>query len=626
MKQRKSGWSDVNYIGSTTNVERPCRMIGDFLTEINTFESGIDLDKDDSNEMLYKINAVRATTLINQYQVNVKVETPNDYRDIPNTGEYAEEWRKGCDEEIASLEKNKSYVITDLPPGRKAIKTRWTFRAKRDAQNNISRFKARWVTKGYTQVEGVDFTETYAPVISIIALRMLMCLVVVMDWDITQMDVETAFLNAELTEEIYVELPEGYYHKERAQRKVLRMLKAIYGLRQAPFEWNKLINSVLIECGLRRSELDECLYIAKNGEGKLFIMTVYVDDLIITGDWEEMITKVRGVLEKRFKMKDVTDSNQIIGLVYEHDKVKGIMKIHQRNFIETILEKFDPGGQQQCDSPADVDTYKEIEELIENGKVTVNTEFPYRSLVGCLQYLTVMTRPDIGNIVRYLSRFLATPNNSVIGFAMRVVYYLRNTVDVGLLYKKSENELDNNKLVAYSDASYACDYFTGRSTTGNLIMMNGGPIMWKSEMLGFVVMSSTHSEYAAMSTSVFQIKYASSLLSDMLGLNRKTVIVNLQNTEQAKVAMETVNSYSKEDFGIELRVDNAAALFIANNESSASKRAKHINVRFMNVREAVKNRDVKLSWISTVKQIADILTKCLNKTTFLNLRKMILSR
>jgi hypothetical protein len=317
---------------------------------------------------------------------------------------------------------------------------------------------------------------------------------------------------------------------------------------------------------------------------------------------------VRDGLFNRFSMSDQGESSQLLGMIIGYDVTTGILKLHQEMYVESLLEKYGEGDLTQYSTPAETNTYKQVEDFVKSKKEPVKTTYPYRQVVGTLLYLTCMTRPDIANIVRYLARFMNNFHALHVKFVKRVLGYLRGTKDVGIVYRR---QMVPNVLTAYSDSSYADDYFTGRSTNGIVLMFNGGPVMWRSTLMKFVSSSSTFSEYGAMSDAVVAVEHAQGILSDILGLVNSGVVVYSQNEE----AIGDIRSACESCESTELFVDNLAAIHIGTHDRG-SKRAKCINVRFMNVRESVLREVIKLTWIPTEAQLADILTKCLEENLF----------
>jgi len=316
-------------------------------------------------------------------------------------------------------------------------------------------------------------------------------------------------------------------------------------------------------------------------------------------------------------MKDLGKIHQCIGLIVEHDTVKGEMKIHQQPYTDKIVEQFtEEGDINVYTTPAETNSYQQVEEVARSQKEPERVTYPYREAIGSLLYLAVMTRPDISNIVRYLSRFVSNFSAIHVKLAKRVFGYLRGTSDIGIIYRSGDDTLRS-----YSDASYGDDYFTGRSTVAGVVTLNGGPIMWKSVLINFVVLSSTHSEYAAISETVNAVDYASHILKDIIGTKSSEIVI----LNHDKNAIKTYDDACKSKEAIDLHVDNMAAIYIATHDTSG-KRSKHINVRFMNVKEKILTGLVKIKYISTHSQVADLLTKCLSRDVFQKFRSALLSR
>ena len=530
---------------------------------------------------------------------------------------HSPKWKDAIQTEYDQLMKNHTWDVVEAPIGRKIVDSRWVFAKKLNPDGSVRRFKARFVAKGFSQVHGLDYTDTYAPVIGMISLRMVLSLATSKGWDIHQLDVETAFLNSTVDEEIYVRQPEGYHIG--GSNMVLKLNKSLYGLKQAPANWNKMLKEFMVSSGLKQSKFDECLYTYRDKDGKLCVVTVYVDDIIITGDAVDYIQWLKKEMNVKFTMKDMTDNHQLLGLTFYYDKAKGTLKLSQRLFIEKIIDTHCiRHDSEQYTTPALPNTYKLFEEFLESKKEPIKSSFPYREAVGMLMYLAVMTRPDISNIVRYLSKFVNNFHSLHVSLLQRVLCYLRGTKDIGIVFRKGDN-----KLKAYSDSSYSDDYFTGRSTTGSLIMLNGGPLMWKSVMQLFVVMSSTHAEYAAISETINAVEYAKSIYDEILGSVSEGVVVQNSSPDRGSTALSDFKEVCVLGVPVQVFVDNQAAIYIGMHDTSG-KRAKHINVRFNNVREKVLSGSVVLEYINTKDQLADIFTKCLGKNEFVKLRDLIL--
>lgn len=191
------------------------------------------------------------------------------------------EWNEAMKTEIESIEKNKTWVLTDLPPGGKPISLKWVYKIKKDTKCDIVKYKARLVARGFMQKKGIDFNEVFVPVTRLETMRLLLALAPKQGWQVHHLDVKSAFLNGELLEEVYVTQLVGF-EKENKEHKVCRLLKALYGLRQAPRAWYSHLNKCLKGLGFSKCPYDHAVYTKREGH-ECLIVAVYVDDLLVTG-------------------------------------------------------------------------------------------------------------------------------------------------------------------------------------------------------------------------------------------------------------------------------------------------------------------------------------------------------
>jgi hypothetical protein len=266
-----------------------------------------------------------------------QIPTPATYKEAI-TGDWSNEWRAGVEDEWNSLVKNKTWELVELPADRKALKTKWVFKLKEREDGSI-RYKARLVVKGYLQVAGVDYQETFAPVMRAKTLRILLGVANQNSYHIHQMDVKTAFLYGKLDEEIYMEQPEGYI-KEGQETKVCKLKKSLYGLKQAPRVWNREFDRFLTQ-SLRftRSQKDHAIYTRGAGAKKV-IIGVYVDDLLIVGPNLTEIQRVKNALAEKFEMQDFGQAKNILGMQLEYDRTEGHLTLSQEKYARSILRRF----------------------------------------------------------------------------------------------------------------------------------------------------------------------------------------------------------------------------------------------------------------------------------------------
>jgi hypothetical protein len=532
------------------------------------------------------------------------------------------EFREAQLVELDALKKRNCWTVVKRPKGRKVVGTRWVFDVKFNPDGTIRKYKARFVVKGYSQVKGVDFDETYSPVISMVILRLVLAIAVKEGWEIFQLDIGNAFVNAPIgDQEIYIELPEGF--KEGSEDECGRLNMSLYGLKQASKNWNDEISSKLKK-ELKQSQHDSCLFYS-NTDGKICIVVVYVDDIVMTGNDLKKIQEVKELLRRHYEVKDMEQVHDLLKMFVNYDREKGELVLSQHLYVQGILESFQLNRKQKFETPAAVNTYELVERHILEKREIVASNFPYRECIGSLLYLAIMTRPDIANIVRYLSRFVGCFHELHVSIVQRVLGYLNAYPNFGIRY-----QCNGGKLVGYADASYGDDYFSGKSTTAHIVTYANGPIAWKSELSKFVVTSSTHAETAAISAACYAIEFAKNIEDEIRGFSQEPVIIQNSDEDKGSNLMRELRSYELLVDGaggeevIPIFSDNQAAIYIGSNDVN-TKRAKHINVRFHVIREMVRERVVKLVYLNTKEQLADLLTKCLGKHPFKYLRDKLLA-
>lgn len=244
-------------------------------------------------------------------------------------------WREAMKEEIHSIEGNQTWELATLPAGKRAIGLKWVFKVKRHEAGDVVRHKARLVAKGYVQRAGIDFDEVFAPVARMESVRMMVALAAHEGWQVHHMDVKSAFLNGELKEEVYVQHPPGS-HTAGNEQKVLRLRKALYGLRQAQRAWNAKLDATMVALGFQRSSSEHGIYIRKKGGGRL-IVGVYVDDLIITGTSPSLISKFKAEMQKEFHMSDLGLLSYYLGI--EVKQGAGEIFLNQAAYAGKLLER-----------------------------------------------------------------------------------------------------------------------------------------------------------------------------------------------------------------------------------------------------------------------------------------------
>ncbi|WJZ92889.1 hypothetical protein VitviT2T_011862 [Vitis vinifera] len=483
------------------------------------------------------------------------------------------EWIEAMKAEIDAIERNGTWKLTELPEAKNAIGVKWVFRTKFNSDGSIFRHKARLVVKGFAQVAGVDYGDTFAPVARHDTIRLLLALAGQMGWKVYHLDVKSAFLNGILLEEIYVQQPEGF-EVIGHEHKVYKLHKALYGLKQAPRAWYSRIDSHLIQLGFRRSENEATLYLKQNDDGLQLVVSLYVDDMLVTGSNVKLLADFKMEMQDVFEMSDLGTMNYFLGMeIYQCSW--GIF-ISQRKYAMDILKKFKLESCKEVATPL-----AQNEKISKNDGEKLEEPSAYRSLVGSLLYLTV-TRPDLMFPASLLSRFMSSPSNVHMGVAKRVLKYVKGTTNLGIWYLKTGGV----KLDGYADSDWAGSVDDMKSTSGYAFTIGSGVICWNSRKQEVVAQSTTEAEYISLAAAANQAIWLRKLLADL-------------GWEQSSPT--------------ELYCDNKSAISIAQNPVHHG-RTKHINVKFHSIREAEKNSLVKLHYCSTDEQLADIMTKGLPKS------------
>jgi hypothetical protein len=400
-------------------------------------------------------------------------------------------------------------------------------------------------------------------------------------WEVHHMDVKSAFLNGDLQEEVYVTQPAGFV-VQGAEHKVLKLKKALYGLRQAPRAWNAKLDSTLLKLGFQKSSAEHGVYIRGTGKGRL-VVGVYVDDLIITG--HSGIKEFKAEMKKMFSMSDLGLLSYYLGLEVQQTK-EGI-KIGQAAYAAKLIERSGMSDCNVCAVP--MESRLKLSRESESPPVDA-TE--YRSLVGGLRYL-MNTRPDITYAVNYVSRFLETPKEDHRAAVKHLLRYVAGTLDLGVFYRRGKSE--DHQLIGYSDSDYAGDVDDRKSTSGMLFCLGSSPITWNSGKQKVVALSSCEAEYIAAAYGACQGVWLARLLKDLIGGKPGAPI---------------------------LRVDNKSAIDLARNPVH-HERSKHIETKYHYIRECVEDGKISLEQISTGDQLADIMTKSLARVKFQELRERI---
>ena len=358
-----------------------------------------------------------------------------------------EKWEVAMEKEMESLHANEVWNLVELPKDRKAIGSKWVYKIKKSANGVVERHKACLVAQGFSQKYGQDYDKTFSPVVRFASLRMVTALAVQNGLKLHQMDVITTFLNGELKEEVYMKQPEGYVVKGK-ESLVCKSHKSIYGLKQSPRCWNSALDDYLKRIGFVQAAGDPCLYMAS--EGEMFLIVIYVDDIVLAGKTTERLNTVKQALSQKFRIKDMGELHHFLGVKVVQDHKAGRVWIRQQSYTESILKKYGMEDAKNIQTPVDISTKLTKEG---NEEDTCVDQQLYQSAVGSLLYLSIATRPDITYAVSNVAKFCAKPTKQHWVAVKRIIRYLKGTQQYGLLYSKS----DSNHCVGFSDADWGGD-------------------------------------------------------------------------------------------------------------------------------------------------------------------------
>ena len=480
-------------------------------------------------------------------------------------------WTPGINKEHECLIRNKTWILVKREPGMPVLPNKYVFRVKDGGP------KARLVALGCLQMYGVDYLETFAPVVKLTTIRTLLALAAAFDLECEQMDVVTAFLNGDLEEDIYMEIPEGLRTPEN-EGMVCKLLKSLYGLKQAPRQWYAKIHQYLLDnLNFSSSDNDPCLYV-RNSKSGIVIVALYVDDLLILGSCKSEIAVIKGELSARFEMKDMGAAKVMLGIEITRDRASRKVFIAQQEYITEVLKRFRMESTRTVSTPMDKSTLVQLDAPGEQ----VGPNVPYRQAIGSLIYLVSCTRPDLAFTVRRLSQYLEKPKQQHWTAVKRVFRYLHSTRHQGILY----NGKQGVDVIGYADSDYAGCTSSRKSTSGYVFLLAGGAVSWKSKKQTVVATSSCEAEYIASCVATKEAIWLSRLLADL--------------QKQAKPKPITI------------RVDNNGAKDLALN-ATINERSKHIDVQYHFVRQCVHQGKIKLERCDTAVQIADPMTKPLEK-------------
>lgn len=360
------------------------------------------------------------------------LDEPTSFRDAINSPE-KDKWQVAMNGEMQSMRDNEVWIEVDLPPNAKVVGSKWLFKKKIDMDGNVHTYKARLVAKGFTRTYDVDYKETFSPIADIRAIRILLAISTYYDYEIWQMDVKTTFLNGRLDEDIYMAQPEGFVNPEFPKR-VCKLQRSIYGLKQASCQWNKRFDAEIKSFGFNQNLDEPCVYHKAIGSNVTFLI-MYVDDILILGNHIPSLKEVKSYLGKGFSIKDLGEAAYILGIKIYRDRSKRLIGLSQSAYIDKVLKKYNMQNSKKGYLPMQVDHGLSSKLCASTPKeVAPMKKVPYASAVGSIMYAVRCTRPDVAFAQNMTSRCQQNPGGKHWHAVKSILKYLRNTKDMFLVY------------------------------------------------------------------------------------------------------------------------------------------------------------------------------------------------
>jgi hypothetical protein len=485
---------------------------------------------------------------------------------------YWAHWLAALHEELESLKAKGVYRdVDEVPPGRKAVDSKWVLHIKRDGQGLISRFKARLVAKGFTQIPGQDFTFTFAPVARWESIRILLTIVASYDWELRQIDVKTAFLNGPLDAEIYMKKP------EILGRGFWLLLKGLYGLKQSGRTWYLELNNRLQTIGLNRIESDWSVHVRRRASA-VSMTTTNVDDMLIGSSSKEESSSILTDLGSLFEITDNKEPKYHLGCTIERWRSRRSIKVHQQGYVQSILRDF---GMECCNAvqtPMDPGTRLTPREEDDN----VDDKFDYPAFVGKVLYLSLCSRPDISYAVRELSRFISNFGTPHIAAAKHLLRYLQGSQSHGVILGHRDDPFPLFRAMSDSDWGMGNDR---KSVSGFIIFLGNSPISWSSKQQAIVALSSCEAEYISVTHCARDVLWLRNLFAEI--------------------------GYPQES-PTTIFCDNQGTVACTHDPHAHSK-MKHISIREHFIRECISRRTINVVHIDGKENPADLFTKPLGR-------------
>ena len=517
-----------------------------------------------------RASAIRPRTAMAKRLRKEQVVKPENYREML-VNEFSEQWKEGLHSELAAMEKLEVFKIAEKPEGRKLMSTKYVFAVKEGPDGFVDRLKVRMVARGFSQVEGIDYFDTYSSVVSATTIRVVCAVIVKNGLKTRQLDISTAYLNSPLKEELYMKIPEGYqeYLGKDLSGKCLKLKKALPGTKQGAVAWFETCRKYIRNEGLRQVKFEESLFV----KGKNIIM-LYVDDIVLVGETEEELDRMEKLFRDKFKLTVQGELSTFLKMEFETKN--GFLAIGQSKYIMETATEFGIETKRKYKVPMnqkmDFGDPKEIKGRVDG----------YSSLVGSLLYAQQKTRPDVSFPVHVLAKFGQANERQHYEAGLKVLTYLWSTKEKRLVFERK----DSWKMEVYADASFATSE-KRKSIGGYVILINGTAVMWRTYGQKFITLSTAESEYVALCDAMKTAFWIGNLLKELgypIGIPKCY--------EDNESCIKTIKG------------------------SKSPAMIKHLDIKFQWLKYAFLEGNYEMQYVKTKDQVANSLTKIVAGTEY----------
>jgi hypothetical protein len=513
---------------------------------------------------------------------------------------YGPRWRQAMREELITLGENGTFKSVKRPQGVNVISTKWVYTIKTDSRGNVERFKARLVARGFSQSYGADYTDTFAPTVRMDTLRIFFAMVAKEDLACIHIDIKNAFTESKLKEELYMDAPKGM---PVAKGNVLRLLRSLYGLKQAARDWNLLLKRKLLTMGFVQSLAEPCLFTNLTTGVKLL---VYVDDIAAAAKNQSSLDSFYKTLCSHFRAKNLGAIEKILGMRVTRDRKNRTLYLDQEEYLRTVLTREGYEKTQRKPRATPCSDHTMLRPATDTDERVERT--PYQRTIGSLMYAMVLTRPDICTVLGKLAQFMSDP--AVIHHIQlqEMLRYIDTTImtkirfgpggddRLTILARKYDFE---SRFVIFTDSDWANDKSDRKSISGSVAIFYGGTVSWYSKKQRSVSTSSCEAEYIALATAAKQTQWMAQVFRDLGGAK-----------------------YIGHPTRVQMFGDNQGALALLDNPQ-LHERSKHIDIQYHYIRELREQGKLIATFVPTKDMAADGMTKVLTSEMHRGFREMI---